>query len=221
MKISLLSAGLFCMMAGTPLSAWAVGSCPTAPPPTIHIKILDPQHSLSTSKNLRQINAMANKNGLHQKGKTTQGMTQSLTETSIGAKFSGTQAPGGPLCITLTSLQVEFGHRKLLVHLPREYARGSCQYKVILRHEMAHVNVNRGAVRKYGAILGFELKQEFNRSQTIKTTTMTRGKQVFQKRIRTIISTVMDRHEKEVNILHAKIDASGSPYLTQGKCRSW
>jgi len=221
MKIRLLSAGLFLMMGFAPLSAGAVPSCPTAPFPTINIQVLDPQHTLSTSKSLRQINSMANLKGLHQKGKTTHGMTQSLVEASMSAKFTGLKEPRGPVCISLSDLKVQFGHRKLLVHLPREYGRGSCQYNVVLRHEMAHVNVNRGAVRKYAAILNSELRLDIQRSRTLKTTTMMRGKQIFQKRLRAIIKAVMDRHTKEINTLHAKIDAPDSPYLADGKCASW
>ena len=208
-------------MAMAPLSAGAATACPTAPFPNIQVHVLDPQHNLSTSKSLRQINSMANRKGLHQKGKTTHGMTQSLVEASMSAKFTGLKEPNGPVCISLSDLQVRFGHRKLLVHLPREYGRGSCQYNVVLRHEMAHVNVNRGAVRKYAAILNSELRQDIQRSRTLKTTTMTRGKQVFQKRLRAIIGRVMDRHTKEINTLHAKIDAPDSPYLADGKCASW
>jgi len=223
MKIGLIKAGVIVLVGSVPLSAWA-SNCPTAPIPSVRVQLLDPQAKISTSKSLKQINSLAKGHGLVRRGKVVLGTTESRVTTELSIQFiwtkrRGTQRP--LVCVHVKSLKVRFGNRKLLVSLPREYAPQSCQYKVVYRHEMAHVAVNRQAARKYAVILQSELSKELRRSNTIETTTMSRGTSAFQKRLKRTINAVTRRYNKEIKGLHGKIDAAGSPYSADGTCRSW
>ncbi|MBL4692455.1 MAG: hypothetical protein JKY92_03905 [Magnetovibrio sp.] len=223
MKSFFLSAAVFVMVGMAPLSAWAA-SCALDPFPKVQVKVLDPKERLSTSRSLKQINSSAQGHGAVGKGKVALGTTESRVSTDMRIQFQWRKkyvGSGSPVCVQVKSITANFGHSKLVVNLPREYKRGSCQYKVVYRHEMAHVQVNRNGVRKYGALLRFEIIQELQRSLIVEATTMSRGTQIFQKRLKSVMEKITKRFNQEIKMLHGKIDAPNSPYAAKGTCRSW
>jgi len=223
MKIGLVSFGLFALVTVAPFSVWAM-ACPVTPKPNVSIQVLDPAASITTHKSLRQINASATGQGLVHKGSRALGTTQSEVEASMNMNFVGQKQIRGQqhiFCLNTKFVKARFGHRKLIVNLPREYRRGSCQYNVVHRHEMAHVDVNRQGVRKYAAILKSELERELRRIGTLQVKTMGRGTQIFEKRLKAVVEAVTKRFNSEIKVLHGKIDAPGSPYAADGACKSW
>jgi len=223
MKMCLASLGLIAIVGLSPFSAWA-SVCQAPSPPRVQVLVLDPQPVISTSKSLKQINASAIGHGLVQKGKMAMGTTESETQSDMNIQFAWQERRAGSkvvTCVSVQSMKVRFGHSKLLVSLPREYGRGTCQYKVVHRHEMAHVEVNRGAVRKYAAILRSEIIQDLQRAGIQQTSTMSRGTKFFEKRLRAVMNDVTGRFNQEIKVLHGRIDAPNSAYAAQGACRSW
>jgi len=223
MKIGLVSFGLFALVTVAPFSVWAM-ACPVAPRPNVSIQVLDPAASIKTHKSLKQINASATGQGLVHKGSRALGTTQSEVEASMNMNFVGQKQIRGQqhiFCLNTKFVKARFGHSKLIVNLPREYRRGSCQYNVVHRHEMAHVDVNRQGVRKYAAILKSELERELQRIGTLQVKTMGRGTQVFEKRLKAVVVAVTNRFNSEVKRFHGKIDAPGSSYAADGACKSW
>lgn len=206
-----------------PSLAWA-SLCAPGPFPTVYVKLLDPKEHISSSKSLKQINSSAKGHGLVGKGEVALGTTESRVSTDMSIQFTWSQrrpGTGSRVCVRIKSVDLTFGHSKLLVNLPREYKRGSCEYKVVLRHEMAHVQVNRTGVRKYARVLKSAISQELQRSRTIEASSMSRGTKTFQNRLKAVIAKTTKRFNKDIKVLHGKIDGPGSPYGAKGMCRSW
>jgi hypothetical protein len=223
MKRGVVSLGLFVLVTVAPFSAWAV-ACPVAPRPNVSVQVIDPPPTITTDKSLKMINASATGQGLVHKGSRALGTTQSEVEASMNMNFVAQKQRRGQgyiFCMNTKLVTARFGHNKLIVNLPREYRRGSCQYNVVHRHEMAHVDVNRQGVRKYAVILKSELERELQRIGTLDVNTMGRGTQIFEKRLKAVVEAVTARFNAEIKGFHGRIDSLGSPYAADGACRSW
>jgi len=167
---------------------------------------------------------MAASHGLVHHGSRALGTTQSAVELSLKMKFLGYQHVRNQEtmhCMNIDAVEARFGHRQLVVNLPREYPVGSCQYNVVRRHEMAHVSVNRQGVRKYAMVLKSQLEQEIMRMGTLDVRTMSRGADMFQSRLKAVYLAVSKQFDAEIQKFHSEIDAPNSPYSATNACRSW
>ncbi|MFC1672695.1 hypothetical protein ACFL12_00960 [Pseudomonadota bacterium] len=195
--------------------------CPVPPHASITVRTLDPPPRIDTSKSQQQIDASANGHGVvRKKGAMVLGTTKSDITSSIQIEYQG-QTINGRTCVSVTKVTAEFGHKSLIVNLPREYSRSSCEYKVVHRHEMAHVAVNRNGVRKYAAVLRRELAAEVTRLGAQQVRNPNDGRDLFQKRLAKVAKGVLKRFESEITSAHNKIDTPGSAYDANGACRGW
>lgn len=199
---------------------WAKTSCPSAPTPNVSVRINDPEPTFDTTKDLKRINAMAGSHGLSKMGTMILGLTEASMESRYEVKMIATpRAPG--LCVQVNDVQLTVGLSKHVVHLPREYKRGTCQYNVVMRHEMAHVDVNRRALRKYADIMVAELRRKLSKNGVIYVANGAQAKQVHNAQIKTTVNGVIARYNTELKSLHAEIDKPGSKYAAHNQCRSW
>lgn len=208
---------------GIPFTAFAL-TCPAPQPGFVRVKLIDPAPQVTTGKSLKQINASAAGHGLVGKGKRALGITESKLEASINVNFAGQnlqRAQTKTTCVSVTRVNARFGHKELVVSLPREYYQGTCKFNVVYRHEMAHVDVARRTVRKYASVLRRELEHEVQKNNPMNARTMKVGTAAYQKRLQAVVSSVGKRFEAEANALHAKIDAPGSAYAANGACQGW
>lgn len=200
-------------------AAWAQ-SCPTPKDAAVNLRLLDPAPKLSTTKNLKQINSKAKAHGLLRQGSLVLGLTQSEIQTAMNIRFQGYQQ-GGLTCLNVSQIDVSFGHRKLNILLPRDYARGTCQYKTVLKHEKEHVRVNREGVRKYGALLKRELERAQKKLNPMSVRDMKQGQVHVQRVLQQVVNKVTMQFNKDITAKHAAIDTPGSPYDATGACHSW
>lgn len=216
------AAGFLAMavLAWLPPGQGRAAACPAPKAAQIRVDLVDPNPVLVTTASLKQINASANSHGLVKKGALALGLTESEVEASSKMRFVG-EPDGDALCVGLTEMEVRFGHTKFQVHLPKEYPKGTCQYDVVHRHEMAHVDVYRSALRKYAAIMREELKRTVRSAGAVRAATMTEGQQALQGKLQKVTEDVTHRFEEELRRLHAEIDAPGSPYDPAGACKGW
>ena len=223
MKKRLLIVGLVALALWIPQSAKAL-TCPTPSPAKVRVKLIDPAPRVTSNKNLKQINASATGHGLVGKGKRALGITESNLETSLNMNFVGEVLQRGQsktTCLSVSRIDARFGHKKLVVSLPREYRQGTCEFNVVYRHEMAHVDVARRSIRKYAILLRKELERAVQKNNPLNVRNMKVGSAAYQKRLNVVMSSVGKRFEAETKTLHAKIDASGSAYAADGACRGW
>lgn len=199
------------------------GQAQTCSPPNyagVSVRIMDPQPLLKTSSNLKQINSKAKAHGLLKRGNMVLGLTQSEIETSMNIRFGG-YVQGNLTCLNIARIDANFGHRVHNIILPREYARGTCQYKTVLKHEMEHVRVNREGVRKYAQILKHELDRAVKKFNPYRAKSMEQGKKKAERAMQKVVASVTKRFNQEIHAQHAVIDKPGGPYDASGACRSW
>lgn len=199
-------------------------TCPAPPPAKVRVKLIDPAPRVTTNKNLKQINASASGHGLVGKGKRALGITESNLEASLNMNFVGQVLHRGQAkttCVSVSRINARFGHKKLVVSLPREYPQGTCKFNVVYRHEMAHVDVARRSIRKYAILLRQELERAAQKNNPMNVRTMQVGSAAYQKRLHAVMASLSKRFEAETTALHGKIDAPGSVYAADGACRGW
>lgn len=194
--------------------------CALVGAPYVSVQVIDPGPQITSTKSLDQINSMAGSHGLLKKGFRVLGMTQIDVQSGMQMEFQG-QPTHGMLCVRVNKVQATFGLKRHFVHVPREYARGSCQYTVVMRHEMAHVDVNRRTVRKYAEIMKNEIRSMLRQGGAVPVRTMAEGQQIQTARIQAVVDRLNTAFNAELERLHGEIDAPNSRYAARDQCRSW
>ena len=215
------------MIAGMGLAAavlWfpfaAQAACARVPAPNVSVRVVDPGPRVISTKSLQQINAIAGSHGMLRKGFLVLGMTEIRIDSGINVRFQG--APRGQsTCVSVSKVEVRFGLKNHIVHVPREYARGSCQFRFVMRHEMAHVDVNRRTVRKYATVLKNEMRSALRRTGAVAAPTMVQGQNAQTAVIQKVLDDVTARFYAERERLHAVIDQPGGKYAAGNQCRGW
>lgn len=222
LHLSITQAVLGVLLVAAPLEALAATPvvCPQVAAPAVSVRVVDPGLSISSTKSLAQINTMAGSHGLAKAGFKVLGMTEIKIDSGVSVRFQGQRNTSG-LCVHVSKVDVRFGLKTHAVHVPREYARGSCQFNVVMRHEMAHVNVNRSTVRKYADILKNEMRSLLRRTGAVAVASMAEGQSAQTATIQSILDDVSVRFNGELDRLHAAIDAPGSKYEAGEQCRGW
>jgi len=202
----------------TPLAAQA--ACPRVAPPQISVRINDPGARVTSTKSLSQINTLAGSHGMARKGFRVLGITEIKLDSGVKVRYVGSRA-GQSTCVSVSKMEISFGLKQHKVHLPREYKRGSCQFNVVLRHEMAHVDVNRRTIRKYATLLKNEMRSALRRAGAVAASSMIKGQNIKAVQIQKLIDDNVARFNEEVTKLHDAIDAPGGKYAAAGKCKGW
>lgn len=202
------------------LAGTAQAACPRVAEPAVSVQVVDPGPRVVTTKSIKQINTMAGSHGLSRPGFKVLGITEIAIDSGVQVKYQGIPV-GSSVCVNVVNVDAHFGLKKHFVNVPREYAQGSCEYNVVLRHEMAHVDVNRRTVRKYAEVLKAEVRRELRNTGSMLAGSMAQGQQAQTAVIQKIVDAVGARFSAELNQLHAAIDQPGSPYAAEGQCRGW
>lgn len=200
--------------------ALAQAACARVPDPAVSVQIVDPGPRVVSTKSLDQINVMAGSHGLQRPGFRVLGMTGIKVDTGINVKYKG-QPVGNTVCVSVINVDVRFGLKEHSVHVPREYPRGSCQFNVVMRHEMAHVDVNRRTVRKYADILKNEMRSALRRFGAVAAASMVQGQNAQTAVVQQVLDDVSARFLQEREKLHAVIDQPGGQYAAGGQCNGW
>ena len=201
-------------------SSDARAACPRVATPAVSVRVADPGPRVSSTKSLSQINAMAGSHGLSRKGFRVLGLTEIQIASAVKVRYE--QRPsGGATCVNVSKVEVRFGLQNHHVHVPREYRRGSCQFKVVMRHEMAHVDVNRRTVRKYAKILKNEMRSVLRRAGPTVAGSFVKGQNVQAALVQKVLDDVVARFLVERDKLHAVIDTPGGKYSAGGQCQGW
>lgn len=201
-------------------AATARTACPRVPDPAVSVRIVDPGPRVISTTSIQQINAMAGSHGLARKGFRVLGITRIKIDSGVNVRYQGNPVGGG-FCVNVTKVVVKFGLKDHSVHVPREYPRGSCQFRFVLRHEMAHVDVNRRTVRKYALILKNEMRSNLRRTGALAAPTMVQGQNAQTAVVQKVLDDVTARFYAEREALHADIDDPNSKYAAKDQCQGW
>jgi len=202
-----------------PTTARANG-CIVAERAEVLVSVKDPGPIITSSSSLQQINSKAKAHGLERHGKMVLGLTQSDVRVEMNFHTS-IMVSADRTCVNIVRVEASFGHGLLKVILPREYARGTCQYKEVLKHEMEHVRVNREGIRKYATILKRDLQKAVRRLNPMEVRSQNQGKTKVERELKKVIKAVTKRFNSEIDAAHAIIDKPDGPYDSSNACRSW
>lgn len=220
MKWQLIASFSVVMLATWGISSVALAACPRVGEPAVSVQVVDPGPRVVTTKSIKQINTMAGSHGLSKPGFQVLGITEIAIDSGVKVSYQG-QSIGQTVCVNVVKVEGHFGLKKHFVNVPREYARDSCQYQVVMRHEMAHVDVNRRTVRKYADVLKAEVRRALRLTGSVQAASMAQGQQAQAAVIQKIVDDVGARFSAELDHLHAAIDQPGSKYAAAGQCRGW
>ena len=215
---TIAGAALAVLVLGLPAVAQA--ACPRVADAAISVQVVDPGPRVTSTKSLDQINVMAGSHGLLRDGFKVLGITTIKLDNGIKVKYQG-QPVGGAVCVSVNRVEVTFGLKDHHVSVPREYPQGSCHYNVVMRHEMAHVDVNRRTVRKYADILKNDMRAALRRSGAVAASTMVQGQNVQTAVIQKVLDDITVRFNAELEKLHGAIDQPGGKYAAAGRCPGW
>lgn len=214
-------AGAAALAAGMAFAPQAhANACPPTPAPYVSVQVFDPGAKVSTIKSLDQINAMAGSHGLLSDGFRALGLTH--IDVQSGFRFEATGAVAGQnVCVNVSKVEATFGLQHHTIYIPREYRQGSCQYKVVMRHERAHVDVNRRMVRKYAAIMKNEVRSMLRQAGPVAARSMKEGQALLGKRLQALLDRIAADFRAEREALHGAIDDPNSTYAARNQCPSW
>jgi hypothetical protein len=114
------------------------------------IKIISSYGKLSydTGKNTYQITELAKKfnlveNGVFASGLSTVNINFDVTTNTIGKPVSDY------FCVIPTEINIFLGLDNPIIYLSKELEKNSCEYKLVLRHEQTHQQINKTTLEYY------------------------------------------------------------------------
>lgn len=192
---------------------------------TVEVSAAPPEIEFDHSLSKRELARLAAEEygHVHAEGSAVFGLTAGrvharLSVHSLTEKRSGGQRCGWPSRVVAT---VGFDG-PIAVHVAREYARGSCQHKAILDHEMEHVAVLEGAIADYEQRLRKALQRALDKGRFPFTGQDTKKVQAkVERHFEAAFKDAVAAAERERDRLNALIDTPESYRRTRDRCRSW
>lgn len=140
------------------LATWATGlsavsaQCPiaiNAAPPAINIHIPEPKIVYHHDVDLFGLPKLEHHSERPPSGSVLLGLTQIADAFSAESQFALYSLPDGRYCVALRRIDAVLGNPIINVYVANEYAPDTCEYKVILAHENAHVRFNLETLRDW------------------------------------------------------------------------
>ncbi len=143
-------------------------------------------------------------------------------ESTYGTKAQSMAMPvRGGHCVYLTSLDVDFGRRRMQVYVASEFALGSCEYDSVLYHENQHVAVNNGAVREYAPRFRAEIARILRVQQPVFAPNPDNGMRTALKTVDSAMAVVFDQFQDTMAARNAPLDSASNYAATAELCANW
>ncbi len=110
-----------------------------------HIEVFSSYGKLQydTSKNMAQITESAKKYGIVKNNIFASGLATVDISTDILTNTIGQPADNGLICVYPTNVRLFIGFSDPLIYISNTLKPGTCEYKVVLRHEQTHQFINK------------------------------------------------------------------------------
>lgn len=151
---------LLAIAAGAPAVAAVCGEPPPAASVEIDISELEVVFDHRRSKaELTRLASQEYGYG-HAEGHVVFGLTTGRMQSRLAIETAGRERSDGVYCIWPTRVVASIVFDgPLTVHVAREYPKGTCQHRAVLKHEMEHVEVYEASLRDYQKRLRRALEQ--------------------------------------------------------------
>lgn len=123
--------------------AWAADCRNIAFSPQIEVFSSYGKLQYDTSKNIAQITESAKKYGLVENNLFASGLATVDISTDISVNTIGQPADDDLICVYPTKIRLFIGFSDPLIYISNTLKPGTCEYKVVLRHEQTHQFINK------------------------------------------------------------------------------
>lgn len=181
----------------------------------------EPQVSVSTSygtirydhsKNKRSITRMhRNKyKGKIAGGKILNGLSTFEHELNISFEIKKQKLASGVICAYPTKIDLYFGvGEDPVIYIAKEYAKGSCMYDLVLRHEQTHQQINQSVLEYYLPIIKerfLDVVKHHAIASQKRDINLTLAKNELRERYLQVLNPLIDEMKAETDAEQAKLD---------------
>lgn len=205
-----------------PLSWLAPSGC-SAEVPTIRIGRTEPSVLIDHSKDHRQIDVEARTlKSAVQEGWMTNGLAIARLRTEGESITRETQLQDGRWCVTLSEARFVIGYESPInVFISKRYAKGSCEYDAILRHESQHVEIYEEVLEQHLSGIVPNLVEAIRLSGPAYGKTAASARAAIEGRVNSLISTLADGITTEARQRNGALDTPESYRAVQSQCDGW
>lgn len=175
------------------------------------------------TKSRARIKAIASKmkKGKGRAGGITMGLTASEFAISFHTNITIEQVGEFKYCAWLNKADVRVGFPLTTVFIDRKYAKRSCQYKAILRHENKHVLIYTRGMNTYIQKIRKRIRQAIDRHPWILARSRKEAKDAYVKLLEKRVSPLIEAMRRERDRHDAVLDSAKSYQATQKSCADW
>ena len=98
-------------------------------------------------------------------GGNLHGMVSARFQESYTITVDAVPVRGGGYCVALTAVDARAGYTEFIIKIDKRYASGSCEYEIIMAHEMRHVNAYIDTISNFSDALASTI---FNAANSVK-----------------------------------------------------
>lgn len=216
------------LIAGIPALTWApafaAGRCPAADKPArINIKTLPAKMVFRTGHSRRDLERMQRSKGRHLGDGNWRILGLTLTDFRYSIKTSARLVPlsGGGYCAHPVSYDLTIGFSDFLVHIDRQYRRGSCEFAAIRDHEIAHVALYRSYLSRYLPLIKRQALAAAAAVRPVAVDDPDSGAKYLQNQMQRRIGPLIKKLNAESDASNARIDTAKSYRSVQMLCDNW
>lgn len=157
-------------------------------------------------------------------GLKTQGLTTIKHELATRTRFSTATGGKKGVYAWFDDVILEVAISSIVIHIPREYPKGSCEYEIVLEHERGH---GRTAIAQ-AAVLAERLEGALSAAEDIPTRfdpVISGDRAAAAERLKTVLAKVVDPHyerfEREHKAAQQRLDRPDPYDAVYRKCTGW
>ncbi len=156
-------------------------------------------------------------------GLKTQGLTIIKHSMATHTRFSTTTGTTS-VYAWFDDVILEVAVSSIVIHIPKEYAPGSCEYEIVLEHERGHGRV----AREQAVFLASKLERELMVSEGIPTrfdpvvsTDYASAGEKLKAAVAKVVDPVYERYEKDEKEAQAQLDRPDPYDAVYKQCDGW
>jgi hypothetical protein len=214
---------MFVMLAAAPSRAGQAAACPPySKPIVLDFKTLSPKPVYNNRLTIQGIRNLFRSHtdpvlGPHERAL---GITYAETTYTADARSSATQTKGG-YCVYLTSLDIQFGWKRMEVYVAAEFEPGTCEYRSVLDHENQHVAVNNGTLRDFAPHFRAEVEKMLRQQQPVYTRNAQAGMDAALANVNKGMSGLLNQFQGIMAQRNAPLDTTSNYEATGKLCQNW
>ena len=205
-------------------AAFAAPRCPPpAQPARVNITTAPAKVVYKTGHSRSDLKRMQRAKGRHQGAGNWRVLGLTLTEFRYAIKTSARLIPmnGGGYCAQPVSYDLTIGFSDFLVHIDRQYRRGSCEFAAIRDHEISHVTLFRSNLSRYMPIIRRQAREAAARVRSVSVRDPNSGAERLQDQMQRRMNPLISKLNREADKSNARIDTPGSYRNVHMLCDNW